>query len=56
MPVFMVYGCIIEEYIEQVDQRIDQVDHQFSRHEARLLSLENWMRATFVTLALVVVG
>ena len=37
-------------------QQFQQIDHQFARHEARLLSLENWMRTTYVTLAVVVVG
>ena len=40
----------------QVNQRFAQVDQQFARHETRLMSLENWMRTTFVTLALVAVG
>lgn len=42
--------------IEQVDRQIKQVDRQFGRHETRLMSLENWRRATFVTVALVAVG
>jgi len=37
-------------------QQFQQVDQQFARHETRLLSLENWMRTTYVTLAVVVVG
>jgi hypothetical protein len=37
-------------------QQFQQIDQQFARHEARLLSLENWMRTTYVTLAVVVVG
>jgi hypothetical protein len=37
-------------------QQFQQIDHQFARHETRLLSLENWMRTTYVTLAVVVVG
>ena len=52
---------------EQMDQRFEQVERQraedrqtmmeqFSRHETRLLSLENWMRATFVTVAIVIIG
>ncbi len=36
---------------EQTNQQFKQVDLQFSRHETRLLSLENWMRTTYVTLA-----
>ncbi len=41
---------------EQVDRQLEQVDRQFGRHDTRLVSLENWMRATFVTVALVAVG
>lgn len=41
---------------EQVDRQLEQVDRQFGRHDARLVSLENWMRAIFVTVALVAVG
>ena len=41
---------------EQVDEQLKQVNQQFGRHETRLLSLENWMRTTYVTLAIVVVG
>jgi hypothetical protein len=37
-------------------QQVQQIDQQFARHEARLLSLENWMRITYVTVAVVVVG
>jgi hypothetical protein len=37
-------------------QQFQQIDQQFARHETRLLSLENWMRTTYVTLAVVVVG
>ncbi len=37
-------------------EQFQQVDRQFGRHETRLLSLENWMRTTYVTLAIVVVG
>jgi hypothetical protein len=46
----------MDQRFEQVDQRFGQVDQQFARHETRLMSLENWMRTTFVTLALVAVG
>jgi prefoldin subunit 5 len=46
----------VNQRFEQVDQRFGQVDQQFARHETRLMSLENWMRTTFVTLALVAVG
>jgi predicted nuclease with TOPRIM domain len=46
----------VNQRFEQVDQRFEQVDQQFARHETRLMSLENWMRTTFVTLALVAVG
>ena len=46
----------IDQRFEQVSQRFGQVDQQFARHETRLMSLENWMRTTFVTLALVAVG
>jgi len=46
----------VDQRFEQVDQRFGQVDQQFTRHETRLMSLENWMRTTFVTLALVAVG
>ncbi len=41
---------------EQVDRQLEQVDRQFGRHETRLVSLENWMRTTFVTVAVVAVG
>ena len=46
----------VNQRFEQVNQRFEQVDRQCARHETRLMSLENWMRTTFVTLALVVVG
>lgn len=46
----------IDQRFEQVDQRFEQVDLQLARHETRLMSLENWMWTTFVTLALVAVG
>jgi chromosome segregation ATPase len=46
----------VNQRFEQVNQRFEQVDRQFARHETRLMSLENWMRTTFVTLALVAVG
>jgi hypothetical protein len=46
----------VDQRFEQVNQRFEQVDLQFARHETRLMSLENWMRTTFVTLALVAVG
>jgi len=46
----------MDQRFEQVDQRFEQVGQQFARHEARLLNLANWMRTTFVTLALVAVG
>jgi hypothetical protein len=46
----------MDQRFEQVNQRFEQVDQQFARHETRLLSLENWMRTTFVTLALVAIG
>jgi hypothetical protein len=46
----------MDQRFEQVNQRFGQVDQQFARHETRLMSLENWMRTTFVTLALVAVG
>jgi chromosome segregation ATPase len=46
----------VDQRFEQVNQRFGQVDQQFARHETRLMSLENWMRTTFVTLALVAVG
>jgi chromosome segregation ATPase len=46
----------VDQRFEQVNQRFAQVDQQFARHETRLMSLENWMRTTFVTLALVAVG
>jgi hypothetical protein len=44
------------QQFQQVDRQLEQLDRQFSRHETRLLSLENWMRTTYVTLAVVVVG
>ena len=46
----------VNQQFGQVNQRFAQVDQQFARHETRLMSLENWMRTTFVTLALVAVG
>ena len=46
----------MDQRFEQVNQRFEQVNQQFARHETRLMSLENWMRTTFVTLALVAVG
>ena len=46
----------VNQRFEQVNQRFEQVDRQCARHETRLMSLENWMRTTFVTLALVAVG
>jgi chromosome segregation ATPase len=46
----------VNQQFEQVNQRFEQVDQQFTRHETRLMSLENWMRTTFVTLALVAIG
>jgi chromosome segregation ATPase len=46
----------VNQRFEQVNQRFEQVNQQLARHETRLLSLENWMRTTFVTLALVAIG
>ncbi|ETW95586.1 MAG: hypothetical protein ETSY2_47930 [Candidatus Entotheonella gemina] len=46
----------VDRQLEQVNRQFGQVDRQFGRHETRLVSLENWMRATFVTVALVAVG
>ena len=46
----------MDQRFEQVNQRFGQIDLQFARHETRLLNLENWMRTTFVTVALVAVG
>ncbi len=37
-------------------QQFQQVDQRFAQHETRLGSLENWMRTTFVTVAVVVAG
>lgn len=45
-----------KQQFQHFSQQFQQVDQQFSRHNARLLSLENWMRTTYVTLAVVVVG
>jgi len=47
---------VMLQQFQQVDRQLEQIDRQFSRHETRLLSLENWMRTTYVTLAVVVVG
>jgi chromosome segregation ATPase len=46
----------MDQRFEQVNQQFEQVNQQLARHETRLLSLENWMRTTFVTLALVAIG
>jgi chromosome segregation ATPase len=46
----------VDQRFELVNQRFELVDQQFTRHETRLMSLENWMRTTFVTLALVAIG
>ncbi len=57
----------IMQQFQQVGQRFDQLDQQrredrqeisqrFAQHETRLGSLENWMRTTFVTVAIVAVG
>ncbi|ETX01172.1 MAG: hypothetical protein ETSY1_08420 [Candidatus Entotheonella factor] len=46
----------VDKRFEQVDKRFEQVDQQFSRYETRLVSLENWMRTTYVTLAIMAVG
>ncbi len=37
-------------------QQFQQVDQRISQHETRLVSLENWMRTTFVTLSIVAIG
>jgi len=47
---------VMLQQFQQVDRQLEQIDGQFSRHETRLLSLENGMRTTYVTLAVVVVG
>ncbi len=44
------------QLFQQVDQRLNQVDQRFAQHETRLGSLENWIRTTFVTVAIVAVG
>ena len=44
------------ERFQQVDKRFELVEQQFSRHETRLVSLENGMRTTFVTVSIVGVG
>ncbi|ETW97734.1 MAG: hypothetical protein ETSY1_21480 [Candidatus Entotheonella factor] len=55
------------DLLAAMNQRFDQVEQQrqtdrqeinqrFAQHETRLGSMENWMRTTFVTLALVAVG
>ena len=52
--------AVMAKTVESMQQtmllRFEQVDRQLVQHDARLLSLENWMRATFVTVALVAVG
>ncbi|WP_089942583.1 hypothetical protein [Candidatus Entotheonella palauensis] len=37
-------------------QHFQQVDQRLAQHETRLMSLENWMRTTFVTLSIVAAG
>ncbi|ETW99973.1 MAG: hypothetical protein ETSY1_12905 [Candidatus Entotheonella factor] len=37
-------------------QQFQQVDQRLAQHETRLGSMENWMRTTFVTVALVAIG
>ncbi len=37
-------------------QQFQQVDQRMSQHESRLMSMENWIRTTFVTVALVAFG
>lgn len=44
------------QQFRQVDQRFNQIDQRFAQHESRLASMENWMRTTFVTVAVVAVG
>jgi hypothetical protein len=45
-----------EDMQRQSDQRFAQVERQLAQHDTRLLSLENWMRTTFVTVAVVAIG
>jgi DNA anti-recombination protein RmuC len=45
-----------EDMQRQSDQRFAQVERQLAQHDIRLLSLENWMRTTFVTVAVVAIG
>ncbi len=45
-----------QEDRQAIMQQFQQVDQRFAQHESRLMSMENWMRTTFVTVALVAVG
>ncbi|ETX06048.1 MAG: hypothetical protein ETSY2_19350 [Candidatus Entotheonella gemina] len=51
---------VMMQQFQQVDQRhsdlLAAMNQRFAQHEARLVSMENWMRTTFVTVALVAVG
>ncbi|ETX01311.1 MAG: hypothetical protein ETSY1_07815 [Candidatus Entotheonella factor] len=57
----------VDQRFDQVDQRFNQmelrrqedrqeINQRFAQHETRLGSMENWMRTTFVTVAVVAVG
>ncbi|ETX02344.1 MAG: hypothetical protein ETSY1_03995 [Candidatus Entotheonella factor] len=59
--------AMMNQRFDQVDQRFNQMEQQrqadrqeinqrFVQHETRLGSMENWMRTTFVTVAVVAVG
>ncbi|ETW96586.1 MAG: hypothetical protein ETSY1_26025 [Candidatus Entotheonella factor] len=51
---------VMLQQFQQMEQRRQEdrqeINQRFAQHETRLESLENWMRTTFVTLALVAVG
>ncbi len=50
----------VEQRFNQMEQRRQEdrqeINQRFAQHETRLGSLENWMRTTFVTVAVVAVG
>lgn len=45
-----------EDMQRQSDQHFAQIERQLAQYDTRLLSLENWMRTTFVTVAVVAIG
>jgi hypothetical protein len=46
----------VEQRFATTDRRIDDLRHEVQRVDTRLLSVENWIRATFVAITVFGIG